>query len=147
MRKKKLEIEITVKDLARAGRRPVKLGADKGSGFIYCGDITLMDADAIDAEIQGYHRKQLEINENRVARATAAGRIPKASTVKALNTSREKLENYVPVMKRVITEIYPSVDEKGVLIALFDGTENGASWTTKEYETCRKAVRGGAHGE
>ena len=83
----KIGREITVSDLVRTGHRPVKLGADKGSGFIYCGDAAMIGKADVDREILG----------------------------------------------RRITDIYPSVDEKGAAIVLFEGSEKGRFWTTAEY--------------
>ena len=82
------EVKITVADLIMAGYRAVKLGADNGSGFIYCGDAAMIDKADVSKEI--YERR--------------------------------------------ITDIYPSVDEKGTAIVLFDGSEKGRFWTTAEYE-------------
>ena len=34
---------------------------------------------------------------------------------------------------RQLIDVYPSIDEKGVFIVLFDGDEKGKYWTTEEY--------------
>ena len=185
----KIGREISVSDLMRTGNKLIKLGADKGSGFVYCGDISAMDPSAIDEELLGGCRKVCasaekrirtaketprtykhfrELCERKIAREIAAREKEEEAVLteaerskvrkelkatrkkhakylekldaslktaeKTLINTRWKIENYTPLASRTITDIYASVDEIGVVIALFDGIEHGAAWTTEEFE-------------
>ena len=57
---------MTIQDLIDSGSRNVKLGADRGSAFVYCGNIAECDIQFLDKEITDGYKQNIENAERRI---------------------------------------------------------------------------------
>ena len=57
---------MTIQDLIDSGSRNVKLGADRGSAFVYCGNIAECDIQFLDKEITDGYKQNIENEERRI---------------------------------------------------------------------------------
>ena len=151
---------MTVYELAQTDIGNIKLGAKGGSGFVFCGKSNALDIEKLNKQIIDKNEKTLAaahdryrivraksasfneyVNKNEDKRCTVEGyrlflddHFKKVKTVhKTLRTCIDRVENYTDLSGRKIEESYQSIDEKDTIIVLYEGSEVGEAWTTKEY--------------
>lgn len=153
-------IGLKVKDIiGKKGR--VKLGSQDGSAFVYCGKIEDMSINEVDAcqmkQLAHMARKRYmnylhstrliedSVNEyEKYVKRNVESAQPYGDWLSNLIKVRKgeqqatmgclkKILDYKSIAERTIVDAYPSISEKGTVIIIVTGDEQGRAWTTEEY--------------
>lgn len=154
---------MTVSELTSGNYGNIKLGANNGSGFVFCGDVSNIDVEQLDhividhlckakknAQIRVKRLKHKPIDYIDYEQYCARKRLRPSESgyklwlqnhtkeIKAARKSvracNERLRNYSTIKDRPIVEVYESFTEENTKIVIFDGHERGFAWTTEEFE-------------
>lgn len=154
---------MTVSELALGNYGKIKLGANRGSGFVFCGDVSKIDIEQLDHIIidclhkaknnaqsrvkrlknkpidyidyeHFCNRKKLEPSENGYKVWLQSHSKEIKTARKSVRTYNERIRNYSTIKDRPIVEVYDSFTEDNTKIVIFDGREHGFAWTTEEFE-------------
>ena len=113
----------------------VKVGANNGSGYVYCGkpDIAkLHEADVICAEADEKKVERARENLDKlIAEMASLQKRINAATLD-LYAKEDYRHNRTHLLKRKVTQINKSIDEPKTLLVRFEGNERGPYWTTEE---------------
>lgn len=160
---------MTVEELTKSRIGCVKLGANHGSGFVFCGDLSEKAVKRADKElVDGYkeskerfrksilfltsqpldyehfERECKKLGESNPYRDFHEWREAKLKEIdrrqKVVKALRAKIKNYKSIMTREVLEKYPSIDERNTTIVLFEGSELGSYWTINECNEAHQAT-------
>lgn len=122
----------------------IKIGARKGTGFIYCDKCTsktfeelqqMSDRDLIEMK-NIIERKKFALNGSRLTN------IERRTAKNVLNETQEKINNYKKILDREIVEIYKTIDCRDmhqpmidIVAFIIEGSEVGKYWTLHEYQS------------
>ena len=126
----------------------VKIGANNGSGFIWCGTVKDDIWSILDDETKKSYKslktdlkqaeKRVKSQIDYVKRVKPKYKESEKDRLKQLVEIRYMLkdfyENFKPLQDREVVEIYDSVYEYGVDIIIIKGNERGKWWTCAECE-------------
>lgn len=121
----------------------VKVGADNGSGYVYCGKPNakkLHEAEIACAEADERRTVQArkKLDQLIAEMADLQRRIDAAAS--DLYSKEDCRLNRTHLLKRKVTDICKSIDEPRTLLVRFEGDEKGAYWTTAECQSNKTVI-------
>lgn len=160
---------LKVEELTKSRIGRVKLGANHGSGFVFCGDLSENAVKRADKElVDGYKeskerfRKSIlflksqpldyehfekeckKLGEANPYRDFHEWRDAKLKEIdrrqKVVKAIRAKIRTYESILTRDVVETYPSISEPNTTIVLFEGSELGSYWTIGECSEAQQAT-------
>lgn len=128
-------VGLTLFRVLKAIKFNVKVGANNGTGYVYCGKPDIMklhEADAICAETDNKKVERARENLNNLISEmiTLQKRIDAAAM--DLYSKEDYRFNRTHLLKRKVTQINKSIDEPRTFLIRFEGNERGPYWTTAE---------------
>ena len=132
---------LTLYEALKSIKCNVKVGADNGSGFVYCGKpdaVKLNEADAMC--IKSAENKLAYARRNLDALITEMEELQKniSKATEYYYEVEHALMSRTHLLKRKVTKVYKSIDESRTLLVMFQGDERGPFWTTNE---CKSNVK------
>lgn len=149
---------MTVEEYISTNSCNIKLGANDGGAFVYCGNTDNINVEQLDRHIKAVYKKTKENAANRIQRLKNKSfedwcflmerrgytnptiaefkTMIKNEIEVARRTKRdftERINSYTSIGNRNIIETYDSIDEDNVKIVIYEGRERGVAWTTEEY--------------
>lgn len=108
----------------------VKIGTEKGTGYLYAGPLK----DANLAQINAAEKAKLEKSYSNALHKLREMPIAeiKASNIKHLYRCSENLNNFIPIEQREIVETFTSIIEPEVTAVILKGAGTGDIWTLKK---------------
>lgn len=121
----------------------IKIGARKGTGFIYCDKCTSKTFDELrmisDRDLIDY-KNTIERKKYALAGSKLTN-IERRTAKNVLNETQEKLNNYIKILDRDVVDVYKAVDCPDIYKPMIDivaiiieGSEPGKYWTLNEYQ-------------
>lgn len=137
---------MTLKNALKQYRgQMVKIGAENGSAFFYCG--TAPDEEYMAQFSDRYYLRSSRLLKKRNGQIVRLEALEKPATaqmqrLKWFRCSREKaktyLDHFVDMLDREVLECFGSVLEDEGTVILVSGTEQGKYWVVNEYKEAHK---------
>lgn len=134
---------LTLYNALKLVKRNVKIGANNGSGYVYCGKPDIMElheADAICAEAD--ERKVAQARKNLDQLIAEMANLQKRIDAAAadLHSKEDYRFNRTHLLKRKVISVHKSIDEPRTLLIRFAGNEKGPYWTTAECQSKKTII-------
>lgn len=138
----------TLAELLEGYDGPVKIGANDGSGFIYCGLLKDLDPEDVNNELIGAAKRENKKELPPFHIGDYITYLEKRVEKMAYHYAQaEELRDYIrklkPFMKREVLDMYESIDpdDPDTMIVIVEGVERAEAWTTGEYKSDAFAAR------
>ena len=121
----------------------VKVGANNGSGYVYCGKPDVMklheaDAKCVEADEKKVALARKNLDQLIAEMANLQKRIDAAAT--DLYSKEDYRFNRTHLLRRKVASVHKSIDEPRTLLIRFEGNEKGPYWTTAECQSNKVIV-------
>ena len=134
-------IGLTLFNALKLVKCNIKVGANNGSGYVYCGKPDVMKLHEADAKcVEADERKVALARKNLDKLIAEMANLQKQIDAAAadLYSKEDYRFNRTHLLRRKVASVHRSSDEPRTLLIRFEGNEKGAYWTTAE---CQGNIR------
>ena len=129
---------------------PVRIGTNKGTGFVYIGKAEDLDPGRLDADLRAFVRDELLTAARRLDNMSATAK-SRGKAESDLDRAVKAYSEWIPIQRREVVGVSDSCDGSKVIIV--EGTEKLMDWQTEtdvrkiDVERCAKLVEAVVEGE